>query len=156
MRTRRAWSNLSSAEIKLYTDWTLAREPVRGALVSAPPPHVPLERLRQAAQRAVDESSLRKVAIQVGLSAMGLSLFLRGNTEPFKPTVRKLVEWYVRDAASRRGLDEATASAALSLLLDGMPEPEASATREHLIAILREGYTKSGETPPEWLREKED
>jgi transcriptional regulator with XRE-family HTH domain len=140
----------------LYTDWTLAREPVRGALVSAQPPHVPLERLRQAAQRAVDESSLRKVAIQVGLSPMGLSLFLRGNTEPFKPTVRKLVEWYVRDAASRRGLDEATASAALSLLLDGMPEPEASATRERVLAALREGYTKSGETPPEWLTKSED
>lgn len=124
---------------------------MRGALVSAPPPHVPLERLRQAAQRAVDELSLRKVAIQVGLSPMGLSLFLKGSTEPFNPTVRKLVEWYVRDAASRRGLDEATALAALSLLLDGMPEPEASATRERLIAILREGYTNSGETPPEWL-----
>lgn len=42
--------------------------------------------------------------------------------EPFKPTVRKLVEWYVRDAATRRGLDEATASAALAVLLDEVPE----------------------------------
>ena len=145
--------NLSSAETKLFTEWTLARKPVCGPLVSAPqPPRVPLDRLRAAAQRAVDETSLRKVAKEVGLSPMGLSLFLTGATEqPFPPTMRKLVEWYLRDAAKGRGTDAVTASAALFLLVDGMPPEEAEAARQTMLEVLREGYRRARVPPPAWL-----
>lgn len=112
---------------------------------------MPIERVRHAVRRAVAETSLRKVARAVGLTAPGLTHFLDGG-EPYKPTLRKLVEWYVRDAAERRGINDETASAALSLLLDGLPDPEATATRERLIAELREGFKRSGAPPPEWLK----
>lgn len=113
-------------------------------------PAVPIERVRQAVIRAVSESSLRKLAREIGLSAPGLTHFIEGG-EPFKPTVRKLVEWYVRDAANRRGIDQDTATAALSLLTDGMPNAEAEATRARILAELRDGYKRSGTPPPAWL-----
>jgi len=145
--------NLSGEETKLYTKWTLARKPVRGPLVSAPqPPRVPLDRLRAAAQRAVGETSLRKVAKDVGLSPMGLSLFLTGETEqPYPPTMRKLEEWFARDAARSRGTDSETAAAALFLLVGGLPPERGEAARRSMLEVLRENYRIAKVPPPDWL-----
>jgi len=127
---------------------------VRGPLVSAPqPPRVPLDRLRAAAKRAVDETSLRKVAKDVGLSPMGLSLFLTGETEqPYPPTMRKLEEWYARDAARSRGTDSETAAAALFLLVSGLPQERSEAARQSILEVLRENYTIAKVPPPDWLK----
>ena len=119
--------------------------------MTAPEPAVPVERVREAALRAVAERGLRKVAREVGVSTTGFSHFLKGG-EPFPANTRKLTEWYVRDAAAHHGLDDGTAAAALSLLVDGLPAEEAAAMRECLLAALRDGYGRSGAPLPGWLQ----
>lgn len=84
---------------------------------------------------------------------MGLAHFLAGETEPYRPTVKKLVHWFVRDAAVRRGVDEATAHAALFILVDGLPEADAEAVREEVRLIVRTRYRKNKIPVPEWLAE---
>ena len=51
--------------------------------------------LRGAVRRAVEASSQRKVARQIGMSAPGLRAFLDG-ARPLRPTWRKLHAWYFR------------------------------------------------------------
>lgn len=69
-----------------------------------------------------------------------------------RSTARKLVEWYVRAAANRHELDEDIANAALSLLVERLPEAEADAARERIRAMLRETYKKADTLPPGWLK----
>ena len=58
--------------------------------------------LREAAVARVENSSLRGVAREIGMSPMGLRNFLHG-TEPYAPTLRRLRNWYVKYAAVRSG-----------------------------------------------------
>lgn len=46
------------------------------------------------------------------------------------------------DAANRHELDEGTANAALSLLMERLPAADADAARERILATLRETYRK--------------
>ena len=55
--------------------------------------------IRAYAQKRVDQSSLRDVADEVGMSFSGLRSFLSG-TSPHPRTVKRLVGWY---AVSRAG-----------------------------------------------------
>jgi hypothetical protein len=70
------------------------------------------------------------------MSAPGLQHFLDGG-EPQKPTARKLVEWYVREAATRRELDAETAAAAFFLLVDSLPAGEQEAARRRIVDAVR-------------------
>jgi hypothetical protein len=54
-----------------------------------------LASIRAAAQRAVDESSLREVAQQIPMSWAALRNFLNGST-PHRATIGKLAAWYRR------------------------------------------------------------
>lgn len=114
-------------------------------------PHVPMQRVREAVLRAVDQTSLRHVAREAGMSPPGLRHFMDGG-EPMRPTARKLVEWYVREAAQRHELDEDTANAALSLLVERLPAAEAEDARERIRTMLRETYRKADTLPPDWLK----
>lgn len=111
-------------------------------------PSLPVSRLREAAQRAVDASSLRAVAEAVGISHPGLMKFLDGS-EPHPATLTKLMRWYLR--ASAVPLDEETALAAIELLVRSVPEPERERVRAGLLDVLREGHRKRGNDPPPWL-----
>ncbi|HEX8243274.1 MAG TPA: hypothetical protein VF541_07255, partial [Longimicrobium sp.] len=54
-----------------------------------------LDVLREAVRRAVAASSQRAVAAQIGISHVAVGKFLAGS-EPYRPTWRKLQEWYLR------------------------------------------------------------
>jgi hypothetical protein len=58
----------------------------------------------------------------------------------------------VREAAGAGELDASTAHAALSLLLDGLPEPQRSATRRLFLSAIRDAYNTTGHPVPDWLR----
>lgn len=112
---------------------------------------VPVEAIRNAVARAAAATSLRSVARASDLSDRGLQHFLDGGT-PRQGTLRKLTEWYVREAASAGELDPDTVEAALSLLLGDMPEPQRTGTRAVLMDQIRSGYKAAGRVPPGWLK----
>jgi hypothetical protein len=63
-----------------------------------------LKVLRDAVRRRVEQTSIRVVAEEIGMSPSGLHILLRGS-RPHPATREKLVRWYVeqRDAQETRG-----------------------------------------------------
>jgi Ser/Thr protein kinase RdoA (MazF antagonist) len=81
--------------------------------------------LRAALRLRIDQTSLRNVAREVGMSLGGFHGFLAG-TDAHPATLRKVRAWYVREMARRREeesleVDSATAQAALAVLLEDIP-----------------------------------
>lgn len=112
-----------------------------------------IRRVREVAAARVENTSLRGVAREIGMSPMGLRNFIHG-TAPYSPTLRRLRNWYVRYAAERPGaveLEEATA--ALSVLvhdMDSAPRRQAACTVLDAVAL---GYEQSGVVKPAWVVE---
>ncbi len=119
----------------------------------ADPRSATIRHLRETAQERVENTSLRSVAREIGMSPTGLKKFLQG-TAPYSPTLRRLRNWYVRHAASRTAtvhLEDATA--ALSVLvhdLDAAPRSRAAATVLDAVGL---GYEESGVAKPAWVAE---
>ena len=113
--------------------------------------HVPVEAIREAARRAVAETSLRAVAKRIPMSPMGLQHFING-TRPYRATLRKLTAWYVNRGASRGEFSEETARAALAILLDGLPEPRQAEARALVLERLAASYAAARTELPSWLR----
>jgi hypothetical protein len=109
--------------------------------------------LRNMAARRVAATSLRSVSREIGMSATGLSKFINGNA-PYSPTLHRLRNWYLRHAAEEsttETLSEESAYAALALLVHDLSPDARHAAIETMVACMRDGYAKSGETPPDWL-----
>lgn len=121
------------------------------------PPHrrVSVEELREAAARAVDATSLRKVATAIEMSPTGLRSFLDGG-DPYSGTRRKLDLWYVRETAREWGASDDTAAAAISILLQRIPDERAAVLRKRILALLRDDFRERGEPPPGWLERAAD
>lgn len=113
----------------------------------APPDDV----LRAALRNAVTASSLRTVAEQVGLTHRGLQLYITGESRPREATVRKLREWYVREASTRPGADETTVRAAIEVLLGGLPEGKKGRAAAQLIEAVRQAFSEAKMEPPDWI-----
>jgi transcriptional regulator with XRE-family HTH domain len=73
--------------------------PAPAADPGARPARIPTEALRNRVEQAIQNSSLRQVARQVGMSPGGLKLFVTGTT-PYSPTLRRLNQWYVRSQSA--------------------------------------------------------
>ncbi|HEX5872393.1 MAG TPA: hypothetical protein VFY65_18315 [Longimicrobium sp.] len=112
---------------------------------------MPLDAIRDATARAVASTSLRSVARDMGMTAMGLRAFLHGG-DPRAATLRKLNEWYVREAARTREVSAETVEAALIILLDFFPEDKAGELRRRLLDVLRTAHQENGTDPPRWLK----
>lgn len=120
-----------------------------------PSPHVPIEAIREAARRAVTETSLRAVARSIPMSPMGLQHFVNG-TRPYRSTLRKLTAWYVTRGASRGEFSEETAQAALAILLDGIPEGQQDDARAALLERLATLHASANTELPRWLARLRD
>lgn len=107
--------------------------------------------LRAALRRAAEETTLRGVAEQVGMTHAGLQRYIEGKTRPREATQRKLREWYLREAGNWTGLDEDTARAALAVLLEGLPPAEHDRAIAELAAVVRDAYARGKISPPGWL-----
>ena len=109
--------------------------------------------LRETAASRVENTSLRSVAREIGMSPTGLKKFLQG-TAPYSPTLRRLRSWYVQYAAVQSGnvgLEDATA--ALNVLVhDLAPDPRRD-TAGCLLECVGRGYDQSGKARPAWMSE---
>lgn len=111
---------------------------------------MPVESLRRAVALAVKANSLRAVARQVGMSAMGLRHFIDGRN-PYSATLRKLTAWHVKHAALLESFSPATARSALDVLLEAMPESERDSAALGLLHRLDAIHREKGVPPPGWL-----
>jgi hypothetical protein len=114
-------------------------------------PPVSVAVLRREADLAVADASLRAVAKEVGVSAMGLRAFIRGEHAPQDRTLRKLHAWHAARAARRpdRGIDEARS---MLILLSGFyPPPDRSRVMRHFLRDMEREFRASRMAPPPWL-----
>lgn len=111
-------------------------------------PAVPVDVLRDAAQRRVDETSLRIAAGEIGVSYSGLRTFLKG-TEPYAPTLAKLRAWYAQTVEGRAMTPE-RARAMLAALVEPLPPERREEAVRELVARLVESYRAAGAVPG-WL-----
>lgn len=137
---------VSVPQSKVSTVTTRARDTAKVEAYRTPPLHV----IRESARRAVEARSLRSVAREVGLSHAGLKHFIDG-AEPYSPTRRRLLHWYVMHAAETSVASNDTASAALAVLLDAVPLEERGTATAELVAALADLHQKLGVSPPQWL-----
>jgi hypothetical protein len=113
------------------------------------------EVLRAAVRTAVQSSSQRTVAEQIGLTHRGLAKFLDGST-PRENTRRKLREWYVREASTRPSLDKATVQAAIGVLLGGLPEGDRARAEAKLLEAVRQSFREAKVDLPSWAEKSGD
>ncbi len=89
-----------------------------------PEPRASLDAMRREAELAVAAASLRVVAAEIRMSAMGLRAFIRNDGTPQARTIRKLTAWYTGRVATRGSQGEAEARAALTVLAGFYPAAE--------------------------------
>lgn len=120
---------------------------------TADPRSATIKHLRETAAARVENTSLRSVAREIGMSPTGLKKFLLG-TAPYSPTLRRLRNWYVQYAAVQGGAVELEdAWAALSVLVHDLPpEPKRDAAG-CLLECVGRGYDRAGRARPGWLGE---
>lgn len=111
----------------------------------------PLHVLREAARRAVERTSARSVAADVGLTPRGLRLFMAGEGEPRESTVRKLREWYVREGEASGDTSAQVAAAAVAVLLSGVPPRSKDAAEREVLEALASAYRRAKVPLPPWL-----
>lgn len=110
-------------------------------------------RLRDAVERWVEKTSLRQAARETGMSPTGLRKVL-GGSRVHASTERKLLTWYVRHVARQADvavLDPETASAALELLTEGIPQPQRAALVEAFLRAAERAYAAAGLPVPGWV-----
>ena len=109
--------------------------------------------LRETAAARVENTSLRSVAREIGMSPTGLKKFLQG-TAPYSPTLRRLRAWYVQYAAVQHGhVQLEDASAALSVLVHDLSPDPRKGTAGCLLECVGRGYDQSGKARPSWMAE---
>jgi hypothetical protein len=107
---------------------------------------------RLAATRAA-ATSVNAVAMQVGMTARGLQLFLNGST-PYAANRQKLLRWYVREVSlGDDDVDADTARAALQVLMHALPPARRGAVQEQAVIWWTQIYENEGVPPPGWLGE---
>lgn len=114
-----------------------------------------MELVREQVLDAIERSSLRGVAREVGMSPTGLQKFA-GGAAPYRDTRRKLTEWFARRELPPPGeqVTPDAAKAALALLLHGLPARRRSLATQQILVLLRTAYDQSRTPSPAWLREQ--
>ena len=100
--------------------------------------------------RAKEQSSLHRVALQVGLSASGLRKVIEG-TRTQGRTDAKLREWYLRYAPAVLGPSEEVAAAVLGFLVEPLAESNRGPARIAVLGVLESFLHEEGKAPPHWL-----
>ena len=106
-----------------------------------------------AVRRAVARSSIRKVAIQAGVSHGCMWNLVAGKTRlMYGPTIDKLRTWYLREwADAADGLTVEAARYLLQQLLAPINEPERRGAGLELLDALEHIYRGRGAPPPVWF-----
>jgi hypothetical protein len=110
-----------------------------------------IRHLRYTIAARVENTSLRSVAREIGMSPTGLKKFLSG-TAPYSPTLRRLRYWYLHYAADRaEETREEDISAALRVLLHDMTPERRGQIAYRILECVGQGYETSGKSRPSWL-----
>jgi hypothetical protein len=110
-----------------------------------------IEHLRDTVAARAENTSLRNVAREIGMSPTGLKKFLQG-TAPYSPTLRRLRTWYVQYAAVQGGqVQLEDASAAINVLLHDVAPAARRRMAGRVIDALALGYDEAGMDSPVWL-----
>ncbi len=117
----------------------------------APELRASIDQLRREAELACQAASLRAVAAQISMSAMGLRAFVRGDHTPQDRTLRKLHRWYGTRMAAHEARGETEARAALVLLAGLYPRADRPRVVEGFVAQLAREFEASGMPAPPWL-----
>ncbi|HEU4455045.1 MAG TPA: hypothetical protein VFR81_18420 [Longimicrobium sp.] len=113
---------------------------------------VSVETLRYAAERAVERTSLRKVAEEMEMAPSWLDGFIDGRTAPRSKTLRKLREWFLRESARLAEVSDENAAAALSLLVEGlMADADRRRTAAEIVEVIQRNYARHGPLP-KWIQ----
>jgi hypothetical protein len=112
---------------------------------------VPIDVIRRAVELAVARTSLRVVADEIGMTAMTVRAFIRGDGQPQLRTERKLNAWYLRyaDARDSEGMNDARS--ALVVLAGLVPRASRSRLEGRVLAVLEDEFRENGMNPPGWL-----
>jgi hypothetical protein len=123
---------------------------------TTPVPHsreATVQHLREMAAARVENTSLRGVAREIGMSPTGLKKFLMG-TAPYSPTLRRLRKWYLQYAAlpSAEVTYQDASNALVVLTHDLSPDPRRE-TSDCVLDCLARGYDTTGRSRPRWVAE---
>jgi hypothetical protein len=113
--------------------------------VSAPWRDVAVTAVREFAQDAVERSSIRDQAAQIGIGHSTLANFLNG-ANPHPRIRRRLGEWYLLLHG-----DASMPAAALAELTRTLPADALAAARRAILAALEQAHRDAGVDLPTWF-----
>ena len=112
---------------------------------------VSIAELRDALQSRLEDTSLRQLAEEIGMSWSGLRTFL-GGTEPYAVTMHKLTLWYARYVAEyRQETDTSAARIALTTLLRHVTPSRRHDLEQQILKVLADDARKRRLRSPAWL-----
>lgn len=118
---------------------------------------VPVETLREFARDRAELSSVRQVAAEVGLGRTTLHNFISEDTTPHPRVRRLLALWYLREKEKEEAaLSPETYSAALAILLRGVPAEQRAQARAALIERIAALHANAGVRLPLGLAELQE
>lgn len=112
-----------------------------------------LRGMRNTLSVRVEETSLRQVAGELGMSPTGLSQFLEGGA-PYRPVRRKLERWW--EANGHRPMEVVPlplARVAMDDLVVELPPAERQRAIRGMLAVLVEEHRDARVMPPAWVLE---
>ena len=107
-----------------------------------------LDRIRDALREAISRTTLRAVALRVGMSPTGLQEFVAGS-RPYAKTCEKVRAWFYREAGFT-SIAPDDAVILLRRLVGTLPEPERGVAR--LLDTVESAYRESGMFSPDWVK----
>lgn len=134
-----------------YMMYTAGVRPARVERMPSPEFRASVEVIRREAELAVDAASLRVVAAQMGISAMGLRAFIGDANKPQARTLRKLGAWYADHVAARGNSGEHEARILVALLLSFYPRADHPRIRRNFLDERERDFRESGMEPPHWI-----
>ncbi|WP_420129175.1 hypothetical protein [Longimicrobium sp.] len=113
---------------------------------------IPLEVLRDFVRTRAEDTSIRQVAIDMGLGRTTLHSFIGAQTSPHPRVRRKIALSYLNWLQAAPDMDLVRPyAAALGVLTEGMPERQREGAVEIVLDGLELGFCGDGESPPRWL-----
>jgi adenosylmethionine-8-amino-7-oxononanoate aminotransferase len=107
-----------------------------------------LEQYRIALETRIAASSLRAVALAVGMSPTGLTKFLDGGS-PYGKTIERLRDWYSRETGQHRVRPQEIADQ-LRRMVGTLPHPDRGVA--NLLEAVERSYSGAAMIPPDWIR----
>ena len=99
--------------------------------------------LRKLVRQRVDESSIRAIAEEIGISRGGLESFLKGR-EPYTKTRLRLAAWYMRQKHPGDSIRREEVDAAIALIERYIEAAGTKATRERRVREVTGRFSAGG------------